>query len=120
MTVVDDKYLDGMQLTTRKRPVGKDQTEKTIFLLQRLVEETFSTWCPHSQWLTEVYNTTVQLGGKSRHLNPKEWQGVFGDGIIAGVHEASVHFFCQKLTKEQVDWEMKLDMGFHINFLNGL
>ena len=54
MTVVDNKYLDGMQLTTRKRPVGKDQTAKAISLLQRLVEGTFGIWCPHSQWLTEV------------------------------------------------------------------
>ena len=84
------------------------------------MEETFGPWCQHSLWLDEVYNATVTLGGRSRDLSPKEWQTMFGDDILAGIHKSSVIFFSQKLTKEQVEWGMQLDMNFHHNFLNRL
>lgn len=120
LTVVDKNYLDSLQLTTGKRLVGEEQTTKTISLLQTLIEETFGPMCLQSQFLTEVYNATVQLGGKSQHLTAKEWQDKIGDGIIAGMHNALVNFFGQRLTKEQVNCGMQLNMSYHTTFLNRL
>ena len=120
MTVVDDAYIDNMILTTGKRPNGENETAKAIDLDKKLVENVFGPWCLLSQWMDGVHDATVALATKTRDQPAKEWQNMFGDGILSGVHEGTVIFFSQKFTKEQVDSGMTIDMTFHTNFLNGL
>ena len=120
MTFVDDNYMEKMQLSTGKRPLGEEQTAKTISLEQKLLGNLLGPYYPQSQWLDEVHGATVTLGTRTRDLTPKDWQTTFGDGILAAVHKGTVKFFSQKLTKEQVDYEMTVDMTYQINFLNGL
>ena len=120
MTVIDDKYIGNMQLTTGKRPVGEEQTAKTISLGHKLIGKLFSLWSPLSQWLDAVHGATVALGTRTRDMTARDWQTNFGDGILAGVHEGTVNFFGQKYTKRQVDCGMAIDMTYQHNFLNGL
>ena len=62
----------------------------------------------------------MALGTRTRDLTAKDWQTTFGDGILAAMHEGTVKFFSQKLTQQQVDQEMTVDMNYHVSFLNGL
>ena len=99
MTFVDNNYMEKMQLTTGKRPVGEEQTAKTISLEHKLIGKLLSLWSPLNQWLEVVHGATVALGTRTRDMTAKDWQTNFGDGILAGVHEGTVIFFGQKIYK---------------------
>ena len=120
MTFVDNDYIEKMQLTTGKHPVGEEQTAKTISLQKKLIGKLLSLWSRLSQWLEAVHGATVALGTRTRNMTARDWQTNFGDGILAGVHEGTVIFFKQKYTKQQVDCGMAINMTYHHNFLNGL
>merc|ERR1711884_206573 len=109
-----------MQLATGKRPVGEEQTAKTVSLQQKLIQKLLSPWSPLSQWLDAVHGATVALGTRTRHMTAREWQNSFGDGILAGLHEGTVIFFDEKYTKEQVDYGVEINMAYHHNFVSGL
>lgn len=120
MTVIEDVYLDNLQLVAGKRPEGEDKMTKAINLLKILIERMIKPMCLHSQIISAVKNVTIKIGGASKHLTAREWQQKIENGIITGFQNATKTFFSQVLTKEQVINGIQPDMSYHHTFLNGL
>ena len=118
MTTITKNYLNNLWLTTGK--VGEVEITQVINLLQILTEELLCKLCPHSQFLATAKTATIDICNTTRHLAPKMWQQEVSNGILSGIHNTTKDFFCQILTREQINNVVQLDLSYHHVFISGL